>query len=691
MINIVAICKRIGLVSAAILTTIAFTPIVALADGSQCTPPPSNQAGVNRPVGADAGTYTYDCPSGLWLNAHYSFNPATGQYTALDPAVYTYNSTSGKYDTTTWVYNAPSHTYVPVTQSVVQPPAGANVVGGPPAPAPSAPATGSDSISNIGPGSNNTINDNGGVGSGSISNTGPNSNNSLGGSSTSDLTGNNTTNANVGNALNSTVGSGNAIVIGNTTGGNATSGDAQAIANVVNMLQSSSSALGGKTVTFVANLNGDVNGDLLINPAALGTVQSANTAPTVGNNNLTLNNQTNAAINNNINLASTSGDATVADNTTGGNATSGSAEAIANVVNLIDSAISSGNSFIGVININGNFNGNILVPPDLVNQLIASNVPTVTISNTGPDSNNTINKQTGSNTTTVNNTNNEGINNTVNSTAASGQAGVTNNTSAGNATTGNANSSVTAFNLTGSNVIGSNDLLVFVNVLGQWVGMIVNAPSGATAAELGGGITQNSTEANNSTTINNKANEQINNNITTSAQSGNASVDSNTKGGNATSGKADTAVNLLNVENSNLSFSGWFGILFINVFGTWNGNFGIAPITGPGLSGSTASSSSTSGGGTPATFAAFRFAPNNGSSGSSTASGAVTPIGSISNTGPGSNNTIASHQVALRAPTPALASGHASYVLPLMGCILFGLYIAADVTHTKRQRHAQKA
>jgi hypothetical protein len=690
MLNIVSKCKRVGLVSAAVFVTVAFTPVAALADGTQqCTPPPS-QTGVNRPVGADAGTYTYDCTSGLWTNAHFSFNPATGQYTALDPAVYTYDPATGQYDMTVWVYNAPNGNYVATTQSVATPPAGATVVGAPVAP----PAPGSDSISNTGPDSNNTINDNGGAGSGSISNTGPDSNNTLGGTVNNGATTNNTTNATITNLLNGVATSGNAAVIGNTTGGNATSGNAQDIANVVNMLQSSSNALGGKTVTFVANLNGDVNGDLLIDPSALGTVQPA-TTPTIGNNNLTINNQTNAAINNNINLAAGSGNATVANNTSGGNATSGSAEAIANVVNLIDSAISSGNSFIGVINVNGNFNGNILVPPDLINQLIASNVPTVTISNTGPSSSNTINKQTGSNTTTVNNTNNEGINNVVNSTAASGQASVANNTTAGNATTGNANTTVTAFNLTGSNVIGANDLLVFVNVSGQWVGMIMNAPPGATAAELGGGITQSGpTESNNSTTVNNNTNEKINNNITANAQSGNASVTSNTTGGNATSGNADTAVNLLNVENSNLALTNWFGILFINVFGTWNGNFGIAPILSPAdmTGGASPTAGSNASAGTPAGIAAFRFVPTGGGTGSgSPGQGSVSgTFASISNTGPGSNNTIASHQVALHRTQPTLANSHASYTLPLIGCILFALYVVGDVTHTRRQ-HAKSA
>jgi hypothetical protein len=689
MVKIIPLIKR-GLLGSFALILVASTPLAAIAsaDPATCTPPPATQPGVHKPVGADAATYTYNCNTGMWENAHFTYNPANGQVTAKDPVVYTYNSATGMYDSTTWVYDAPHNTYDPITTSVTQPPAGANVVGGPVAPA-------SSTISDTGPGSNNTINDNGGTG-GSISNTGPDSNNTISGSNSNDTTLDNTNNSSINNVLVGQASTGNALVIGNTTGGSATSGDAQDIANAVNMLQSSSNALGGKTVTFVANINGDVNGDFMLDPSTLGsasTVQPASVNPAIGNNNLTINNQNNATINNNINLAANSGDATVSNNTTGGNATSGSAEAIANVVNLIDSAISGGNSFVGVININGNLNGDILIPPDLVNQLVASNVPTVSIDTTGPNSNNTITSNDNSNKTNITNTNNEGITNNVNATAASGQATVSNNTTAGNATSGNASTNVTAFNLTGSTVIGTNDLLVFVNVLGSWVGMIVNAPAGATAAELGGGITTDTQNgSNNNTTVNNNNNEKINNNITTSAQSGNADVSSNTSGGNATSGNAKNAVNLLNVEDSNLSLSGFFGLLFINVFGNWNGSFGINTSAGdPVATGMTGSGGSSSTAATlPAAMKVFSFIPH-GSSGTNTGntgnSGSSTVSASISGTPPSSlNAALAARLAKSGAPAPQLQSAPRNLWLPIASISLFGLYVIGDIAYSMRNK-----
>src|SRR5690606_26762954 len=85
----------------------------------------------------------------------------------------------------------------------------------------------------------------------------------------------------------------------------------------------------------------------------------------------------------------------------------------------------------------------------------------------------------------------QSIVNNINTAAASGNANVSNNTQAGNATTGDAQTNVTILNLTGRNVVAANSLLVFVNVLGEWVGVIVDAPAGSTSAALGTGVTEN--------------------------------------------------------------------------------------------------------------------------------------------------------------------------------------------------------
>jgi hypothetical protein len=679
--------------TAIVLFSSSFLPMASFADGATpadvsntnsqtCIPPASTQPGVHEPIGADSKTYTYNCTTGLWQNNYYTFDPSTGLTTATYPIVYTYNTSSGDYDTTVWTYDAATGAYVAVTESVTQPPSGSNVIGGPAAVADPSAST----ISNTGADSNNSLGD-GSEGS-SISGTGPDSSNGIGGNNTNSLTANNQTGIDADNTLNQDAITGDAAVLANTQAGSATSGNAQSIANVVNMLQSSSNALSGNTVTFVANIDGDVNGDLLIDPSTLSNLQpaSSNSGTT---NNLTLNNSTNAAINNNINVGANTGNATEAENTNGGDATSGSASAIANVVNLIDSAITSGKSFIGVININGDLNGNIVVPPNLINQLIASNVPTVSISETGPSSTNTISGSNSSNNTTVNNTNNEGINNNINSSAASGSASETANTNGGNATTGDAATNVTAFNLTGSQVVGANDLLVFVNVLGSWVGMIVNAPAGATAAELGGGITSDTNNGSSDTTVNNNNNDDINNNINTNAQSGNADESENTNGGNATSGNADTAVNLLNVENSGLSFSGWFGILFINVLGTWHGDFGIEPSPADTIIPATTSGSSETGSSSTqsGSMKVFKFVPT-GTNEPNNAS-----IITSSNTSQNTNGSVLAAHITkgnLTAANNQLPPSRFDDLLfPVIAVVAFILYIIGDRMHAVRQARAK--
>lgn len=538
-----------------VMISIILLPLTASVASAEtpCVPPPDPGPGVHHPVGADASQYTYNCVTGLWVSSHFTYSPSTGAYTANDPTTYTYNSSSGAYDYTYWVYNSPSGQYRLVSASTPTPPAGAHVVG---APAPVTP-----SISNTGPNSTNSI---GGGGNSSISNTGPNSTNSVGSGSNGNSSSNNSNVLTVANLLNQSADSGNAIVLRNTGAGNALSGNAQDTSTIVNMLQSASNALGsGNVVTFVQNIDGDVNGDLLFDPAALGAIQPAD-SQSGPDGTITFNNSTSAAITNDITLSANSGNSTVSENTTAGNATSGNATVVANVVNLINSAISSGKSFIGTININGNLNGDILLPPNLIDQLIAANVPTVNI------------KATNSST--------QNITNNVTASANSGTANVSGNTTAGNTTTGSASTNITAFNLTGSSVLGKNAILVFINVTGTWVGLIVNAPAGTTAAALGGSITQTGPNSNNNISsdgnaanvdINNAVSHTITNNITAAAKTGDANVTGNTRAGNAMSGNASSAVNLLNVENSSLSLSDWFGVLFINVFGTWNGSFGV--------------------------------------------------------------------------------------------------------------------
>jgi hypothetical protein len=362
------------------------------------------------------------------------------------------------------------------------------------------------------------------------------------------------TDAVISNTLHSDATSGNAGVKNNTTGGDATSGNATAVANVMNMINSSVSGDGAEFATFVTDVVGDVHGDIMLYPMLISAMlQAANTST---DSTIAVNHD--AQINNNINLNATSGNADVKGNTTAGNATTGTANTVANVMNIINSIIAANQSFVGTINIYGNLDGDILVAPDFIPQLLASN-------NGGSSA--------PANSLTVSSQETQSIINNIDLNAVSGNATVANNTNAGNATTGNAATNLVLLNLSGHQIIAKDSLLVFVNVLGQWVGLIVDAPSGASAAALGTGVTTNDVAPDLTIDVNNHS--KIVNNLNLNSQSGDATVANNTTAGNATTGNATASANVANIAGSQLGLSGWFGVLFINVFGSWLGSFGV--------------------------------------------------------------------------------------------------------------------
>lgn len=500
---------------------------------------------------APDSTYHYNQSTGLWENGTYSWDPSTGKTAPLEQQNYSYNPDTGAWDTNQWRYDAATGTYVsnqgptsptgPTGPTGPTNPTGPSSTPGPTSTTGSATRTSSPAPEAAATTTTNETNSN-----------------------TPDLKDKNTASdsnaffsgfydAKISNTITSSAQTGDATVSNNTTGGNATSGDALALANLINLLQSYWGMGGGNLLTFNQDINGNVIGDLYIDPKQL---QSAGSNAT--NNNTVVNQQANGLIDNSLNLGATSGNATVSNNTTGGSATSGNASAVANLINILNSAISSGQSFMGVINIFGNLEGDILLPQDVLNTLLSSNGPAVPVVSANANLND-----------------NQSITNNINTTAQTGNATVNGNTSGGDATTGNAITQITMLNLTGRQIIAKDTLLVFVNVLGRWVGVLMNAPAGSTAAALGSGVTTDNTTPAGDVELNSNSNQAIHNNINVASASGDASVSNNTNAGNASTGNATSSVNLLNIIGSNLSFSDWFGVLFINVFGSWLGSFGV--------------------------------------------------------------------------------------------------------------------
>jgi len=644
------LCLAVSTLSS--LAALGLSGQTAWAD-STCIPP------ANGPTGPGAATFTYQCAgtyTGDWTNTYYVYDPSTGTQTALYSPNYTYDCTTNTWTQTEWDYDTATGAYVedqvPATTTPNQPTNCATITGsnttdssansGTAASTTNTPAT-APSASGTDPASTpaNTV----------APTAPPDPSNTC---ATPSAAGATPSNTDSGVALNNNVCStsqtGDASVTKNGSAGNATSGNATTEVNIANLVQTLNNVLGAGTLTFTSTITGDVTKNIILDPSAILALKD-----TAGGSDGVSDVTTDAGITNNIYATAATGNATVSGNGDAGNATTGNAEAIINLINMINSAVSAGQSFIGTINIEGDLNGNILIPQSVIDQILAYQNAASSEAN---------------GTSGLNN--NESITNNVDANAATGSATVADNYNGGNATSGNASTNVAIMNLTGSSVIGKNVLLVFVNVLGQWVGMIVNAPAGATSAEFGGGITSD-TPATTASAVDANANLSITNNVYADATTGNALVSQNHNGGNATSGNASTAVNILNMEDSNLSLANWFGILFINVFGTWNGNFGIlptpivaaapsTPVDSPAPSDQQTSSVS----GQSDHFASF--ITTNSDEDNSTASNGAAVLGDT--TAMPTASKIAS------AVIPTTESGsHNDYILPVAGFCLAALFI----------------
>ncbi len=564
-----------GEVTPAANTTTAPTAVSAPPADPAAAPIAPVTPGPSAPNGPDANTFRYNETTGLWENDYYTWNPTTKQSAPKTPQDYSYNPATGHWDTTEWRYDAPSRSYKPNTVSTDVIPASA--MAELTAPGPITATTQDTRASSLGMpvGSSNPFNN---------------------ANSTSDNSGNFNLfyNSAISNNISATSRSGDSTVSRNTLAGNAVTGDALTAATVLNMLQSVWNPANGDIATFTTDINGDVFGDITIDPGQIPQNVSVSKDEKA---NLDVHVTDDKTLTNKLALDATSGNASVTENTSVGNAQTGTATAVANVVNMLNSIIGSGQSFVGTVNINGNLDGDILLPPDMINQLLASNVPRATL-NMAQVANGEVLAKFQDNT---------GITNNVSSTAVSGAATADSNTTVGNVGSGAASTNVTILNLTGRQIVGSNALLVFVNVMGEWVGMIMDAP-GSTAAALGSNISSDST-TDLSAVIDATSNNKITNDITLGAKSGDATAARNTKAGNVQTGDAKTSASVANVSHSNLSLSGWFGVLFLNVFGKWHGSFGVNTSAGDPPAGGVASS----GGAAPQQdVQVFRFTAGNG-------------------------------------------------------------------------------
>ncbi len=631
-------------------------------------------------------TYHFNQSTGLWENDSYSWDPATGKTSPKKPTNYSYNTSTGMWDTDKWAYDPATGKYEenlpargPVESVGPTNPTGPTSQTGPTSSTPATSARNQEeSAATASPQVKSTP-----IPSESHN---PQTAGDTKSYSTSMFSG--FYDATISNRINSSSVSGDATVSNNTRAGSATTGDAETIVNLINLLQSSWN-LGNGFTTFTSDIKGDVVGDIYIDPRVL---QQNKTQVTDPNHDIYVNAKSDGMIDNNVNLVANSGKSTVSNNTNAGSATTGNTAAVANVMNILNSIIAAQKSFLGTINIYGSLDGDIIFPPGYLETLLQDNRQNS--NQTTSDSNNLA----------VNTTNNSSIDNKITTTAASGKALIDGNTIGGSAKTGNANTQVTLLNLTGREVVGKDTILVFVNVLGKWVGLIMNAPSGSTSAAIGSSVSRNDIARANMEveTVNNST---INNNVSVSSVSGDATVSGNTKAGDAMTGNATASVNVVNMASSVFNLSDWFGILFINVFGNWNGSFGIDTSAGnlPTIVTPSAQNSSIQ------DIKVFQFVPSNSSTSKTfRAIDASYYLSNYSNQPNGdsntrtvivnngsSNNGSSDNGQGILGSTTMTDSGNTTaglqrgMTLPILGFILGSMILGSEQASTRLKKHRE--
>jgi len=449
----------------------------------------------------------------------------------------------------------------------------------------------------------------------SNSNTGSGSENSAGvgplasplfGIGNSDTTINNNNTAVVDNIFDLIAMSGGNQSSYNTGDGSVTSGDSNVMLSLFNLINTVFIAPNGGNIGIVmGNILGDLIGDYLVGPAGeyyslsgsrldVGNsdtgANSTNTALVNAGSNTTVNNVNDGTLANNIDVNANTGGNQASYNTGNGSVSSGDANVSLNLLNFLNSSFyASDFGLFGILNVFGDFIGNLIIPDSLSRSAGAGGSFDLQVGNdtTGADSVNTASVDATSNLD-INNDNSADI---LNNIIVSGQSGNNNsgyNTGDGSVASGNVNTDLNVGNNANQNIVGDTVFYAVINVLGEWTGynalaslfrtlvlpnadgngqtiIVTNANTGA------GSVNEAEVNLDQSTTINNDNTAAIANNVNIDTNTGSNSASYNTGDGSVKSGNVDILANIFNLANLNV-VANRFAFFVVNIFGDWKGN-----------------------------------------------------------------------------------------------------------------------
>ena len=303
-----------------------------------------------------------------------------------------------------------------------------------------------------------------------------------------------TNNAQVGNNLTLSANSGDNKSNFNTGGDTTiTTGNANVSANALTFANNN---IAGNVTYGVVNIYGNLEGDIVL-PAQSTSfdVVSSSSATTTQNNDV--------KITNTLTLDTNTGNNNAGFNTDGNTTvTTGQSSVDTNVLNIANSNVN-GTWWLVLVNEAGNWIGKLVGAPDGAHMAGSAGTEftvspdgqvSASLANNGTGSENTIQTQTESATTTTQ-SNSADIANTLHLSANTGGNDARFNTNGqNNIATGNANIIANLVNFVNNNIVGNGKLVVtVVNVFGSWLGDFVTPgqTKNATAQSTNGQSTQN--------------------------------------------------------------------------------------------------------------------------------------------------------------------------------------------------------
>lgn len=406
----------------------------------------------------------------------------------------------------------------------------------------------------------------------------------------------NTNNATVTNDVRGVVGTAGNVVMGERGNIAINTGDAESVLSLINLINSIFAGLGGNVAFVYKNVDGDLNGNYVIDPSTGklttfdgkevvindNTGRNSENLASLGENDQTSNRNTSLSnLINKVNLEANTGDNMISNKVGDNGIKTGDAEISLNLLNFLNSTFVVGDfGVVGILNILGDWTGNLLLPKSIFGGFSAPNITTAENSSTGKNSENTATAKTDSSKNI--DTNNVGqINNNISLDGNTGGNMIDSKVGDANIITGSVNLLLNQKNFANITIVGDVIYMAFVNVLGKWFGSDL-------VGKIFGFSLPNTVQVNNQNTGTNSANtaKSTENNTQNTATNNQGilqnlvNIVANTGGNQISSERGDSTIqtgnvsvlaNIVNFLNTN--FTGKrIVMLFVNVFGDWYGN-----------------------------------------------------------------------------------------------------------------------